>query len=461
MSFFPGKDPAPGDKYQCDALKTVIVPRTADLGDGFTVRRALPSVQSRMVGPFVFFDHFGPTVFKSGNGLDVRPHPHIGLATVTYLFDGEIMHRDSLGTAVPIRPGEVNWMTAGRGIVHSERTGTERRAKGDSLHGLQMWVALPAAKEEMEPAFAHHAVDEFPMVRGQRHARCAWWSAAPTAGARRSCPRPRRLFADAMLKAGSTLPFDADHVERAIYVIDGEIDIAGDRFGGGRLLVFKPGDRITHPRGERRAYRAVRRRAARRPAPHLVEFRVVAQGPHRAGQGGMGRGPLPEGAGRRDRVRSRCRRSDPVTFAYIVRCDFTDPGKEQAWNDWYSGPKIAQMLRKPHFRSCQRFRRTGGDGRNYLALWTLDSPDAFKTQEYTSDWGFFEWEQHITNWSRDLFDGGAAREDDFAVPPGGALEVVSFDGVSAADAETSRAELSRSEPTSFGCRLPASTATRR
>ena len=168
MSFFPGQDPAAGDKFQCDAIKTMVVPRTADLGDGFTVRRALPSAQSRMVGPFVFFDHFGPTVFKSGNGLDVRPHPHIGLATVTYLFDGEIMHRDSLGTAVPIRPGAVNWMTAGRGIVHSERTDSERRVNGDSLHGLQMWVALPAAQEEMAPDFAHYAVERFSDAARQR-----------------------------------------------------------------------------------------------------------------------------------------------------------------------------------------------------------------------------------------------------------------------------------------------------
>src|ERR1700741_5106657 len=165
MSFFPGADPKAGDKFQCEALKAVIVPRTSDLGDGFTVRRALPSVQSRMVGPFVFFDHFGPTEFRSGQGMDVRPHPHIGLATVTYLLDGEIMHRDSLGTAVPIRPGEVNWMTAGSGIVHSERTGTERRATGGALHGLQMWVALPAASEEIPPDFAHYAVEQFPLVR--------------------------------------------------------------------------------------------------------------------------------------------------------------------------------------------------------------------------------------------------------------------------------------------------------
>src|SRR5258708_16837358 len=244
MSFFPGKDPAAGDKFQCDAIKALIVPRTADLGDGFTVRRALPSAQSRMVGPFVFFDHFGPTVFKSGNGLDVRTHPHIGLATVTYLFDGGIMHRDSLGTAIPIRPGAVNWMTAGRGIVHSERTDAPRRAKGDSLHGLQMWVALPAAQEEMAPAFAHNAVEEFPMVRDNgRTVRVVVGSAY---GARSPVKTTSEtLFADAHLTAGSSLPLDADHEERAIYLLDGEVDIAGDKFGGDRLLVFKPGDKIT------------------------------------------------------------------------------------------------------------------------------------------------------------------------------------------------------------------------
>jgi hypothetical protein len=135
-----------------------------------------------------------------------------------------------------------------------------------------------------------------------------------------------------------------------------------------------------------------------------------------------------------------------VSFVYIVRCDFADPDKEQAWNEWYSGPKIVQMLRKPHFRSCQRFRRTGGSGRNYLALWTLDSPDAFKTQQYTSDWGFFDWEQHVTNWSRDLFDGGTAREQDFAVALGDTLEVLAFDGMSSADAEAARAGFAHSEP---------------
>jgi redox-sensitive bicupin YhaK (pirin superfamily) len=244
MSFFPGKDPAPGNVAQCEAIAQVIVPRSVDLGDDFRVRRALPSAQSRMVGPFIFFDHFGPAEFRSGKGIDVRPHPHIGLATVSYLFDGEIMHRDSLGTAVPIRPGEVNWMTAGRGIVHSERTGPERRAAGGPLHGLQMWVALPAAAEEMPPAFAHYDTNEFPVVRDSG---MAVRVVVGSLYGRRSpvTTTSETIFADVTLARGSTLPLDADHEERAIYVVDGEIDILGDRFGAGRLLVFRAGDRIT------------------------------------------------------------------------------------------------------------------------------------------------------------------------------------------------------------------------
>ena len=245
MSFFPGKDPQAGDAYACDAIAQVVVPRTVDLGDGFSVRRALPSARSRMVGPFIFFDHFGPAEFRAGNGLDVRPHPHIGLATVTYLFDGEIMHRDSLGTAAPIKPGEVNWMTAGRGIVHSERTGAELRTTGSPIHGLQMWVALPAAKEEMEAGFAHHEVAEFPDGHGERQERArggrlALWRVVAGAGGAR----------DHVRRCASRAParrcrIDADHEERALYVIDGEIDIAGDKFAPGRLLVFKPGDTVT------------------------------------------------------------------------------------------------------------------------------------------------------------------------------------------------------------------------
>jgi redox-sensitive bicupin YhaK (pirin superfamily) len=243
MSFFPGKDPAAGDTFQCDAIDQVIVPRTVDLGD-FAVRRALPSARTRMVGPFIFFDHFGPAEFRAGNGLDVRPHPHIGLATVTYLFDGEIMHRDSLGTAVAIRPGEVNWMTAGRGIVHSERTRPERRVDGEPIHGLQMWVALPAAKEEMEAGFAHHATAEFPVVSDNgKNVRVVVGSLY---GAASPVPTVHEtIFGDVHLKAGATLPLDADHEERAVYIVDGVLDISDDKFEAGRLLVFRPGDTVT------------------------------------------------------------------------------------------------------------------------------------------------------------------------------------------------------------------------
>src|ERR1700739_4707197 len=163
MSFFPGKDPAPGDARASDAIDQVIVPRSVDLG-GFQVPRALPSARSRMVGPFIFFDHFGPVVFRAGQGIDVRPHPHIGLATVTYLFAGEIVHRDSLGSAVAIQPGDVNWMTAGRGIVHSERTAPDHRLGDEALHGLHLWVALPSQHEETAPEFAHHDQGGLPVV---------------------------------------------------------------------------------------------------------------------------------------------------------------------------------------------------------------------------------------------------------------------------------------------------------
>src|ERR1700680_3537955 len=161
MSFFPGKDPRPGDAPACDAIERVIVPRTSDIG-GFTGRRALPAAQRRMVGPFIFLDHMGPAEFRAGQGIDVRPHPHIGLATVTYLFDGQIMHRDSLGSAEAIRPGEVNWMTAGRGIVHSERSDSLVRARGSRLHGMQSWVALPNESEESAPSFSHYGTDFVP-----------------------------------------------------------------------------------------------------------------------------------------------------------------------------------------------------------------------------------------------------------------------------------------------------------
>ena len=242
MSFFPGKDPAAGNASQCDAIADIIVPRTVDLGD-MTVRRALPSARARMVGPFIFFDHFGPAEFRAGHGIDVRPHPHIGLATVTYLFDGEIMHRDSLGTAVAIKPGEVNWMTAGRGIVHSERTGAELRQIGSPIHGLQMWVALPSAKEEMEAGFAHHDVAEFPVV--EENGKRVRVVIGSLYGARSPTQTTSEtVFGDVTLKAGATLPIEAGYEERALYVMEGAIEIAGDSFEPGRLLVLRTGDAV-------------------------------------------------------------------------------------------------------------------------------------------------------------------------------------------------------------------------
>jgi redox-sensitive bicupin YhaK (pirin superfamily) len=243
MSFFPGKDPAPGDAPACDAIELMIVPRSVDLG-GFSVRRALPHVRRRMVGPFIFFDHFGPAVFRTGDGVDVRPHPHIGLATVTFLFDGEIMHRDSLGTAIPIRPGEVNWMTAGRGIVHSERTSPDHRTAGERLHGLQCWIAMPKGDEEIAPSFAHHGAAELPVVAGDG------MSVRVVAGNLYGQRSPiatlsETIYADAALAPGAVLPIDADTEERALYIVAGEIDIAGDRFAAGQLLVLRPGDPIT------------------------------------------------------------------------------------------------------------------------------------------------------------------------------------------------------------------------
>jgi redox-sensitive bicupin YhaK (pirin superfamily) len=243
MSFFPGKDPALGDAPACDAIDLVIVPRSVDLG-GFSVRRALPHVKRRMVGPFIFFDHFGPAEFDSGKGIDVRPHPHIGLATVTFLFDGEIVHRDSLGSAVPIRPGAVNLMTAGRGIVHSERTAPDHRTGGERLHGLQCWLALPAGDEEIDPSFAHHDQADLPIVA--EDGKSVRIVAGNLYGKRSPVPTlSDTIFADATLAPGSVLPIDHDTEERAIYVVAGEIDIAGDHFGAGRLLILRPGDPIS------------------------------------------------------------------------------------------------------------------------------------------------------------------------------------------------------------------------
>ena len=222
------------------SVDAVIVPGMHDLGDGFMVRRALPSARRRMVGPFIFLDQMGAAAFAPGQGLDVRPHPHIGLATVTYLFEGEILHRDSLGTVRSIQPGAVNWMTAGRGIVHSERTAPEIRARGGRLFGIQSWVALPKRDEEAAPAFAHHAASELPFVEesGMR--------LRVIAGSLYGLRSPVRTFsdlfyADVTLAAAAKISLPAEHGERAVYVAEGAVEIAGVTADAGRLVVLRPG----------------------------------------------------------------------------------------------------------------------------------------------------------------------------------------------------------------------------
>jgi redox-sensitive bicupin YhaK (pirin superfamily) len=244
MSWQAASDPTCEElAKETSAIETVIVPRARDLG-GFEVRRALPSARRQMVGPFIFFDQMGPAEFLLGAGIDVRPHPHIGLATVTYLIDGEIIHRDSLGTLQPIRPGEVNWMTAGRGIAHSERTAPEARLGGAKLFGIQTWVALPKHAEETAPDFAHHGMGDLPLVEDHGT------SVRLILGSLYGRTSPVRTFsemfyADTALAAGASLPLDASHEERGIYIVSGTIEVAGERFEEGQLLVFRPGDPIS------------------------------------------------------------------------------------------------------------------------------------------------------------------------------------------------------------------------
>ena len=218
-------------------IDLVIAPRTRDLGDGFEVRRVLPFAKRHMIGPFIFFDHFGPTKFRAGTGLDVRPHPHIGLATITYLFAGEIMHRDSLGTAQVIRPGAVNWMTAGRGIVHSERTPPETRRQQSPIYGIQSWVALPQAREEIDPAFEHVPASDLPLIEGdgvvaRLIAGALFGKTSPVA------TQSPMFYADVTLRAGATVTMSADYAQRAAYLLEGAVDCAGARHAPPVMLVF-------------------------------------------------------------------------------------------------------------------------------------------------------------------------------------------------------------------------------
>jgi redox-sensitive bicupin YhaK (pirin superfamily) len=221
----------------------VIDARARDLG-GFTVGRVLPSAARKLIGPFIFFDHMGPAAFPPGRGIDVRPHPHIGLATVTYLFEGEIVHRDSLGSHQPIRPGDVNWMTAGRGITHSERTGAGPRQAGSRLDGLQLWVALPLSHEETNPEFHHHPARDLPAVNiaGTQVRVLAGSAFGETSPVRTLSPL---FYVDAAMPAGSELPLPNEHKERAAYVVSGSVECGNERAERGRMLVFTPGATAT------------------------------------------------------------------------------------------------------------------------------------------------------------------------------------------------------------------------
>ncbi|MFD1987593.1 pirin family protein [Mesorhizobium newzealandense] len=242
MSFFPGKDPEVGDAFASDQIELMVIPNAKDIG-GFQVRRALPTAKRRLVGPFIFFDRMGPAILRAGQALDVRPHPHIGLSTVTYLFDGKIRHRDSLGTEMVIQPGDVNLMTAGRGIVHSERTPEELRGAPMSVSGLQTWLALPDGKEEVAPVFENTAALRLPEIDAEGV------SGRIVIGDFQGLRSPVRadsetLYADLRLAPGASVKIPADAEERAIYTLEGEVSISGDVFPAERLLVFRPGDEI-------------------------------------------------------------------------------------------------------------------------------------------------------------------------------------------------------------------------
>lgn len=242
MSFFPVRDPEPGDAFTSDQIELMVVANAKDIG-GFEVRRALPTARRRLVGPFIFFDRMGPAVLRVGQALDVRPHPHIGLSTVTYLFDGKIRHRDSLGTEMVIAPGDVNLMTAGRGIVHSERTPEEMRGAPMSVSGIQTWLALPDGKEEVAPVFENTASAALPeFAAGGVSGRVVIGSLSGVRSPVRTASET--LYADIRLDPGASIQIPADAEERAIYVLDGKVSISGDRFGENRLLVFRPGDEI-------------------------------------------------------------------------------------------------------------------------------------------------------------------------------------------------------------------------
>jgi redox-sensitive bicupin YhaK (pirin superfamily) len=220
-----------------DAIEIVIKGRKRDLG-GFEVQRVLPYAKRRLVGPFIFFDEMGPAEFPVGEAINVRPHPHIGLATVTYLFEGEILHRDSLGSEQPIRPGAVNWMTAGRGIVHSERVTDEVLNSVHRMHGLQTWVALPLGSEEIEPDFVHHPADTIPAIERpgvsmRLIAGTAFGEASPVTG------ESPIFYIHMEMEEGASIEVPLEHAERAVFIVSGKVEVDGEEFGPGEMVVLR------------------------------------------------------------------------------------------------------------------------------------------------------------------------------------------------------------------------------
>ncbi|MBP1843430.1 redox-sensitive bicupin YhaK (pirin superfamily) [Rhizobium petrolearium] len=251
MSWNPAIEPSCPDEVDIDAIETLIVPRSRDLG-GFEVRRALPAPKRQMVGPFIFFDQAGPAELLTGQGVDVRPHPHIGLGTVTYLFRGDFHHRDSTGADQIIRPGELNWMIAGRGVTHSERTTVAARSGPNSLFGIQTWVALPESHEDMAPVFEHHGKEALQTIEDNGVSvrlilGNAYGKRAP------ATMLSETFYADVTLETGSRLPMPDDHEDRGIYIVEGTISIAGQEYDAPQMMVFRPGDKITVAAGERGA----------------------------------------------------------------------------------------------------------------------------------------------------------------------------------------------------------------
>ena len=248
MSWNPALESHSFETAGPDAVETVIIPRARDIG-GFEVRRALPSPRRQMVGPFIFFDQMGPAEFLTGEGIDVRPHPHIGLSTVTYLFEGEFQHRDSLGTDQMIYPGEVNWMTAGNGVTHSERTSEATRKGESNLHGIQTWVALPENKENMDASFEHIGNEQVPLIEAEGKKvnlilGNAWGERNPIR------TYSEIFYADAILQSGAIIPMPDNHEDRGIYVVEGSVEIAGQIFANGKMAIFRPGDAISVKAGE-------------------------------------------------------------------------------------------------------------------------------------------------------------------------------------------------------------------